>query len=410
MRYGSVCSGIEAASVAWHPLGWEPQWFSEIEHFPSAVLKYRFPDVPNLGDMTQLNQNPVFNEQPIDLLVGGTPCQSFSVAGLRKGLADPRGNLMLTFLSIADKRRPKWIVWENVPGVLSSNGGKDFGTFLGALGELGYGFAYRILDAQHFGVAQRRRRVFVVGYLGDWRPAAAVLFESESLQRNPKPSRAKRQETPTDAEGSVRATGDVSCAGGNLSPCVTSKWMKGYGGPSGSNETGNMVYEQVAQPISFDCYNQSITGDKVGIIREQHGTNMNAIAVDTYNQTINEKTTQTIRSQCDTEHIGAVLQPKVFDWQSGGDARGLDLKDTAQLQRCQTPALLHTMAIRRLTPKECERLQGFPDDWTKIPYRNKPADQCPDGPRYKACGNSMAVPVMRWIGQRIQMIENYLNP
>ena len=141
MRYGSVCSGIEAASVAWHPLGWEPQWFSEIEHFPSAVLKHRFPDVPNLGDMTQLNQFQQFNEQSIDLLVGGTPCQSFSVAGLRKGLADPRGNLMLTFLSIADKRRPKWIVWENVPGVLSSNGGKDFGTFLGALGELGYGFA-----------------------------------------------------------------------------------------------------------------------------------------------------------------------------------------------------------------------------------------------------------------------------
>ena len=277
---------------------------------------------------------------------------------------------MLTFLSIADKRRPKWIVWENVPGVLSSNGGKDFATFLGALGELGYGFAYRVLDAQHFGVAQRRRRVFVVGYLGDWRPAAAVLFESESLQRDSKPSRAKRQETPTDAQGGFGATSDVSCAGGNVSPCVTSKWMKGYGGPSGSNETGNMVYEQVAQPKYFESHPQDsrVTGPH------------------------------------------AVANPKVFDWQSGGDARGLDLKDTAQLQRCQTPALLHTMAIRRLTPKECERLQGFPDDWTKIPYRNKPADQCPDGPRYKACGNSMAVPVMRWIGERIQMIENYLNP
>ena len=501
MRYGSVCSGIEAASVAWHPLGWEPQWFSEIEHFPSAVLKHRFPDVPNLGDMTQLNQNPIFNEQPIDLLVGGTPCQSFSVAGLRKGLADPRGNLMLTFLSIADKRRPKWIVWENVPGVLSSNGGKDFGTFLGALGELGYGFAYRVLDAQHFGVAQRRRRVFVVVYLGDWRPAAAVLFESESLQRNPKPSRAKRKETPTDVEGSVRATGFAGNVESQVAACLqttcddysradgfntvieqvaqpiaysfdslasnsmkssnphsgcreveTSKTIdtttpepsKNQGGIAivqpisiaentigrqpmnggngdGFTENGPMytlnatgIYgvaqpvhafkvrggcegggkgylgedekaftisamqdQQVAQPISFDCYNQFITGDKVGIIREQHGTNMNAIAVDAYNYTTNEHTTQTIRSQCDTEHIGAVLQ---------------------------------AMAIRRLTPKECERLQGFPDDWTKIPYRNKPADQCPDGPRYKACGNSMAVPVMRWIGTRIQMIENYLNP
>jgi DNA (cytosine-5)-methyltransferase 1 len=433
MRYGSVCSGIEAASVAWHPLGWEPQWFSEIEHFPSAVLKHRFPDVPNLGDMTQLNQNPVFNEQPIDLLVGGTPCQSFSVAGLRKGLADPRGNLMLTFLSIADKRRPKWIVWENVPGVLSSNGGRDFGTFLGALGELGYGFAYRVLDAQHFGVAQRRRRVFVVGYLGDWRPTAAVLFESESLQRDSKPSRAKRQETPTDAQGSVRATGDVSCAGGNLSPCVTSKWMKGYGGPSGSNETGNMVYEQVAQPIPINTMtvmgrpsddlnprmgigignpndpcptltkaHHHAVAQPIPILAGEHpqkGVSIDVcptlpaamgmggghtplvphpVAVDTYNYTTNDKTTQTIGSSAsDINHIGGVLQ---------------------------------TMAIRRLTPKECERLQGFPDDWTKIPYRNKPADQCPDGPRYKACGNSMAVPVMRWIGTRIQMIENYLNP
>ena len=382
MRYGSVCSGIEAASVAWHSLGWEAQWFSEIEHFPSAVLKHRFPDVPNLGDMTQLNQNPVFNEQPIDLLVGGTPCQSFSVAGLRKGLADPRGNLMLTFLSIADKRRPKWIVWENVPGVLSSNGGRDFGTFLGALGELGYGFAYRVLDAQYFGVAQRRRRVFVVGYLGDWRTAAAILFESESLQRNSKPSRAKRQETATNAQGSVGEAGDVSCAGGNVSPCVTSKWMKGYGGPSGSNETGNMVYEQVAQPITMEKIAGAIDasyykgqGSRQGGEREFVAQ---PIAVDAYNQTINEKTTQTIGSSAsDINHIGGVLQ---------------------------------TMAIRRLTPKECERLQGFPDDWTKIPYRNKPADQCPDGPRYKACGNSMAVPVMRWIGTRIQMIENYLNP
>jgi DNA (cytosine-5)-methyltransferase 1 len=413
MRYGSVCSGIEAASVAWHPLGWEPQWFSEIEHFPSAVLKHRFPDVPNLGDMTQLNQNPVFNEQPIDLLVGGTPCQSFSVAGLRKGLADPRGNLMLTFLSIADKRRPKWIVWENVPGVLSSNGGRDFGTFLSALGNIGYGFAYRVLDAQHFGVAQRRRRVFVVGYLGDWRPAAAVLFESESLQRDIKPSRKKRQETPTDAQGSVGTTGNPKIS--------NALCARDYKGPRPEADQGApVIIEQVAQPIhAFKVRGGCEGGGKGYLGEDEKAFTISAmqdqqiaqpIAVDTYNYTTNDKTTQTIRSQSDTEHIGAVLEPKVFDWQSGGDARGLNLKDTAQLQRCQTPALLHTMAIRRLTPRECERLQGFPDDWTKIPYRNKPADQCPDGPRYKACGNSMAVPVMRWIGERIQMIENYLNP
>ena len=517
MRYGSVCSGIEAASVAWHPLGWEPQWFSEIEHFPSEVLKYRFPDVPNLGDMTQLNQNPVFNEQPIDLLVGGTPCQSFSVAGLRKGLADPRGNLMLAFLSIADKRRPKWILWENVPGVLSSNGGRDFGTFLTALGNIGYGFAYRVLDAQYFGVAQRRRRVFVVGYLGDWRPAAAVLFESESLQRDSKPSRAKRKETPSDAQGSVRATGfagnvesqvaaclqttcdDYSRADGfntvieqvvqpvvadtgnshavmhpipvlagehpqkgvSIDVCPTLPAAMGMGGghtplvphpvaysfdslasnsmkssnphsgcrevetsktidtttPEPSKNQGGIAIVQpisiaentigrqpmnggngngftedgpmytlnatgihgIAQPIAVDWRTAQVDIEMTGTLKTDLAKMSGpCVAVDAYNQTTNEKTTKTIgSSSSNINHIGGVLQ---------------------------------TMAIRRLTPKECERLQGFPDDWTKIPYRNKPADQCPDGPRYKACGNSMAVPVMRWIGTRIQMIENYLNP
>jgi DNA (cytosine-5)-methyltransferase 1 len=459
MRYGSVCSGIEAASVAWHPLGWEPQWFSEIEHFPSAVLKHRFPDVPNLGDMTQLNQNPVFNEQPIDLLVGGTPCQSFSVAGLRKGLADPRGNLMLTFLSIADKRRPKWIVWENVPGVLSSNGGKDFGTFLGALGELGYGFAYRVLDAQHFGVAQRRRRVFVVGYLGDWRVAAAVLFERESLSGNTKPSRKKREEAASDAQRSVGEAGQVVIDRAAFNQGENAQYEPRI-------ETGETMSSlvargphAVAQPLYYESHPQDsrVNGPKdvadtvsatygTGggntplvqqpiaiqdvrpIEKAQNGRGWNddgtsytvdtkatqgvaqPIAVDTYNYTTNDHTTQTIRSQSDTEHIGAVLQPMAFDWQSGGDMRGMNLQEKTQLQRCQTPAVMHSMAIRRLTPKECERLQGFPDDWTKIPYRNKPADQCPDGPRYKACGNSMAVPVMRWIGMRIQMTENYLNP
>ena len=190
VRYLSVCSGIEAASVAWEPLGWEPAAFAEVEKFPSAVLAHHWPQVPNMGDMTR---HESWNLGAIDLLVGGTPCQSFSVAGLRKGLHDPRGGLMLTFLEIAQRQRPRWIVWENVPGVLSSDGGGDFGAFLGALGALGYGFAYRVLDAQWFGVAQRRRRVFVVGCLGDGAAAATVLFESESVCRNPAPSREKGQ-------------------------------------------------------------------------------------------------------------------------------------------------------------------------------------------------------------------------
>ena len=191
MRYLSVCSGIEAATVAWHPLGWEAAAYSEIEKFPSQVLAHHYPNTPNVGDMTKFKEWT--NVSDVDVLVGGTPCQSFSVAGLRKGLDDPRGNLMLTYLAIAAKYRPKWLVWENVPGVLSSNGGLDFASLLRGMGELGYGFAYRVLDAQYFGVAQRRRRVFVIGYLGNWRPAAAVLFERHSMCGYPAPSREKGQ-------------------------------------------------------------------------------------------------------------------------------------------------------------------------------------------------------------------------
>ena len=190
MRFLSVCSGIEAASVAWGPLGWRAWAFAEIEAFPSAVLAHHYPNTPNLGDMTAFKDWP---DATVDLLCGGTPCQSFSAAGLRAGLDDPRGQLMLTFGAIAARYRPRWLVWENVPGVLSSNGGRDFGSFLGLLGHLGYGFAYRVLDAQYFGLAQRRKRVFVVGHLGDWRRAAAVLFEPESLRRDSPPSRKARQ-------------------------------------------------------------------------------------------------------------------------------------------------------------------------------------------------------------------------
>ena len=214
MIFGSVCSGIEAASVAWNPLGWRAAWFSEIESFPCSVLAHHYPDTPNRGDMTRFEEWP---DGPIDLLCGGTPCQSFSVAGLRKGLDDPRGNLMLTFGAVARKFRPRWLVWENVPGVLSSNGGRDFGAFLGMLGQLGYGFGYRVLDAQHFGVPQRRRRVFVVGCLGDWRSAAAVLFERHSLQGHLAPRRETREVAPTIPSRSTGGGGlgtDFDCDGG----------------------------------------------------------------------------------------------------------------------------------------------------------------------------------------------------
>ena len=180
MRYGSVCSGVEAASVAWHELGWEPVFFSEIEKFPSEVLAHHYPDVPNHGDMTKFKEWG-YDSGSIDVLVGGTPCQSFSVAGLRGGLQDERGNLALVFMQMVEHLKPEWVIWENVPGVLSSNGGRDFGSILGAMVELGYGWAYRILDAQYFGVPQRRRRVFLVGHSsGCPRRAASILFEFDS--------------------------------------------------------------------------------------------------------------------------------------------------------------------------------------------------------------------------------------
>jgi len=220
VNYLSVCSGIEAATVAWHHMGWKPIAFSEIEKFPSQVLAHHYPNVPNLGDMTKYKEWEL--SEPIDILVGGTPCQSFSVAGLRKGLDDPRGNLALTYVGILDKFRPKWCIWENVPGVLSSGGGRDFGSFLGALGEVGYGWAYRVLDAQYFGVPQRRRRVFVVGCLGDWRAAAEVLFDPHSLSGNTKKGRKTRERVaypiadcaPTLCARDYKGVGNYEVAGG----------------------------------------------------------------------------------------------------------------------------------------------------------------------------------------------------
>ena len=209
LTYASVCDGIGAVHVAWQPLGWRCAWISEIEPFANAVVEHHW-GFENIGDMTLLTEERLNGRTNINLLVGGTPCQSFSVAGLRRGLADPRGNLALVFLRLVDLLRPRWVVWENVPGVLSSGRGRDFGCFLGAMGQLGYGFAWRVLDAQFFGVPQRRRRVFVVGHFGDWRPAVAVLLEPEGLCRNPSPRRAPRTEV---ARAVTRSSGSVGGGG-----------------------------------------------------------------------------------------------------------------------------------------------------------------------------------------------------
>ena len=449
MNYLSVCSGIEAATIAWHPLGWNPVGFGEIEKFPSQVLAHHYPNVPNFGDMTKFKEWQI--ESDVNLLVGGTPCQSFSFAGLRKGLDDPRGNLMLTYLAIAAKYRPKWLVWENVPGVLSSNGGHDFASLLRGMGELGYGFAYRVLDAQYFGVAQRRRRVFVVGYLGNWQRAAAVLFERHSLCGYPAPSREKGQgvaptikasvgtggvdvEHPMVAVGSLCARTGQSisvqdAAQGHLMPTWPAEISSTLDTTFGTKQKLENQHVNAGCPMFVPAKPIALAENTIGRKPENGGNGdgftdggpmytLNATGVHGVAQPIPIDTMNHI-GQGDKHSFGdfvagapsytltkghshAVAQPMAFDWQSGGDARGLDPKPTAQLQRSQMPAVMQSMAVRRLTPTECERLQGFPDGYTDIRHGGKAT---PDGPRYKALGNSMAVPVMAWIGKRIQQVE-----
>jgi DNA (cytosine-5)-methyltransferase 1 len=505
MIYGSVCSGIEAATMAWHPLGWTPAFFSEIEKFPSAVLAHHYGSnmpgevastngVPNLGDMTRFQEWP---DYAIGLLVGGTPCQSFSVAGLRAGLADPRGNLMLTYLAIAARYRPRWLVWENVPGVLSSNDGRDFGSFLGALGELGYGFAYRVLDAQfcrahghEWAVPQRRRRVFVVGYLGDWRRAAAVLFDAASLRGDPAPRRQAGQrvaptisarpsgggglgtdfdldggliansgdvgycltasaqqsldaETETETEtlvataapaitsnpygdhesregllvahslrgegfdagedGSGRGTPIVPVVAASLTRGAESAGKGGYAGRRQEDDT-NLVAQQVAgtlgqrttdHPNGMKSESDFIVAHAIqaGAVRENPTSGPDGIGVQ-------EGIAYTVEARAEVQAVA--FNPKAGGNKTIGKSY-LDDGSTYTLDTdCTSVAVQTAWAVRRLTPRECERLQGFPDDFTAIPHRGKPAA---DGPRYKALGNSMAVNVMRVIGERIQMVE-----
>ena len=508
MIYGSICSGIEAASAAWHPLGWRAAFLSEIEPFPRAVLRHHYPDVPLHGDFTTIREG---DYAAIDLLVGGTPCQSFSVAGLRKGLDDDRGNLALEYLRLADRLRPRWLVWENVPGVLSSNGGRDFGSILGGMVELGYGFAYRVLDAQYvrvdgFGraVPQRRRRVFVVGCLGDWRRAAAVLFERESMSGNPAPRREAGQgialtisSRPTgggglgadfDLDGGLIAnSGDVSfCVSVSVNgqrsndaetetlvACSSSGdgyWRNGIGPlRAREQESHEHLVAHALRGEGFDASEDGTgrgtpivpvayrtagdgavyeEGDKTAPLTTATDPNANIIAIqeraisenpdagpdgagvraDGAAYTLEARTTSQavafdlaqITSKANRSALHPVAPTMMKDSQLHAvafDLRGRDggavpegPHDTANIRAASGGSsrsyIAEQWAVRRLTPMECERLQGFSDEFTRIPWRGKEAESCPDGPRYKALGNSMAVNVMRWIGRRIEMADS----
>ena len=592
MRYLSVCSGIEAVSIAWQLLGWEPVMFAEIDPFCCWLLHSRYgasrpihmPSphdavdrkeakrraaairnvvalpadgaIVNAGDFTRIGADDVGT---IDLLAGGTPCQSFSIAGKRAGLDDPRGNLTIEFARLAGRLRPLWLVWENVPGVLSIDDGRTFAAFLGMLVELGYGIAYRVLDAQHFGVPQRRRRVFVVGHLGDWRGPAAVFLEFAGLSGHPPPRREARKGTAGGVE--VGPTGgrftdtsptvDAGCKDGfirnqlgvgvissteGISHCLNAGGMgrqdfesetliahslsadgfdasedgTGRGTPmvpvaictahtqsNGSGFSDNVAHTLEsggAQAVAFaqnsrdelrlhggdgktvgalaaqhgakqQCYvafsakdsgndasdiaptlrgmghdrshangggqvaiafSQSQSGDVLAKdVMHSLGTNQNAtgrnaatVAVTlhgsdgTASAASSTEITGSLRTRApgsiENTSTTAVLQEQPVAW-SGELTASTDLAGTLQrggeggrIDGVMTPQ----MAVRRLTPRECERLQGFPDDYTLVEYRGKLAA---DGPRYKALGNSMAVPVMRWIGERIAAVDAILR-
>lgn len=471
MRYGSVCSGIEAATMAWHPLGWTPSFFSEIEAFPSAVLARHYGSnmpgeplakngVPNYGDFTTIDADA----GPIDLLVGGTPCQSFSVAGKRLGLDDPRGNLALEYLALARRLRARWIVWENVPGVLSSRSGDedaeegeglesaDFATFLSFVQECGYGFAYRVLDAQYvrvdgFGraVPQRRRRVFVVGYLGDWRRAAAVLLEPQGMRGDSAPHRESGQTASKgpsygispdcfdrDGEGAggsaaersglgidpdvayalrAKRPGEVVAAfgGGNTAgPIDVSTALTAHG-----RRQDFEVETFVAEIASTLPAGGNSTGGarQPGMGAETAASMLVAHALRAVGFDASEDGTGRQNKSARLGDRGVAQAPVAFASQGGGDQTTLgydpDKGTSPTLSSCQTPAVHNGWAVRRLMPVECERLQGFPEDFTDVPWRGK--HHAPDGPRYKALGNSMAVNVMRWIGWRIDLMEKLIQ-
>lgn len=400
MIYGSICSGIEAATVAWEHLGWKAAWFSEIEAFPSAVLAERWPEVVNLGNMTKIAAAVRAGEvQAPDVMVGGTPCQAFSIAGLRNGLSDARGKLTLSYVELAnaidDKRIERGeeeaiFVWENVPGVLTSHD-NAFGCFLAGLAGEGcelkpsggkwthsgcvYGpqrtIAWIVKDAQYFGVAQRRKRVFVVASARKGFDPCQVLFESEGVRRDTPPSRE-----PQTAVAALTARGVGTC-----------------GADDNQAQAGHIIAECANGDISHTLKAEGFDGSEDGTGRGipviafgggNTGGNIDVAACLTAKG-------QRIDFEVETFAVHGTQDPDT----------NLELAHTLGRNHGQENAISNGVQVRRLMPVECERLQGFPDKYTLISWRGKEATECPDGPRYRAIGNSMAVPVMRWIGERI---------
>lgn len=538
-RYVSIFSGVEAATLAWEPLGWEPVAFSEIEPFPCAVLAERWPDVPNLGDITKIDWKEEI-DGAIDLVVGGSPCQSFSVAGKREGLKGASG-LMFEYIRCVQELRPRWFLWENVPGALTSEDGGAFGQLLREMDELGYSLAWRVLDAQFFGVAQRRRRLFLVGHLGAESPAE-VLFEPDCLSGNPQSSREKRKELARRAGRSAACAGfkysaaprantlgyaeeqantltadwhapavlplsgtgqhymAMSQYGTEVAGCLTARGDSSPCADRGQNivcMTGTQAHCHISDEIAgcltahmgkddapvvvdgtniqtYVCETAHSGSNGLGVgmsdvfptldtssgpavwARENNGVRIvgdgtisGALAanpgmkqttfvctggtypineqVATRDKKLGRGTVLGIGADGDPAFALMANHPHMVAAGSGSEPIALgDLNAHTAICRNVCPTLkcggdgamvasetadkimeANPMLVRRLTPLECERLQGFPDGHTLIGWKGKPAEECPDGPRYKAIGNSMAVPVMRWIGRRIALVDEH---
>ena len=434
-----MCSGIEAASVAWGHLGWEAAWFAEIDPFPSAVLAHHYPTVPNLGDMTALPEKILLGQiEAPDILCGGTPCQAFSVAGLRRSLDDARGNLSLTFCEIANaidtvRDTPAIIFWENVPGVLSTRD-NAFGCFLaglagedlpleppggrwthaGAVSGPKRTVAWRVLDAQHFGLAQRRNRVFVVASAREGFDPAEILFEFDGVRRDTAPIRKTGEVAPTIPARSTAGGGlgtDFDLDGGvitmtqpyDVANCLTVRMHKGMNSGLDEGQTPVLAFHPTQDPISSENVCHCIgTGSSGGaataaVAVALRGREGGATAE------LGDEVQNCLRASSgggDKPHVlvQVAYTTKLHNTQSNNAGKIFEERATCLDANSPPPALLTAMQVRRLTPVECERLMGFPDGYTAVPWRNKTA---PDTLRYKALGNSWAVPVVRWIGERI---------
>ena len=456
LSYFSICSGIECASVAWHPLGFKPLGFCEIEPFRSAVLNYHYPEVKNYGDFTKITKEDIGGKSP-DILVGGPPCATFSIAGLREGLESDRGNLALEFILLIKRLNPTWVIWENVCGVLSSNGGKDFGSFLGGLAELRYGFAYRVLDTQFVrtqrfprAIPQMRRRVFVVGHIRDWRRSAEVLFDKKVLSWHSPPLRRKQSETARTFIKSIKndskLTDNIICfeqrspdngspriqteersptltamTGGNRQPCIV-KFKNKY--PEDTN--GLMHCGDELDTVSVRKFEVDILGLQSVLKKHRQPIKKISETLDVNKTTVEHwfrtdksfsipspdiwfklknylgiTTDEFDQSIMEFEEKDNVFESSQRVYDSNGSYPTITASNVL-------PKVFETteVVLRKLTPIECERLQGLPDNYTQIPYRGKSKEECPTSKRYEACGRGMSVNVMEFLGTKIKEVNS----